>query len=104
HDVRTFRQPADDLGRLGFRCVERQAALVAVQREERAALAVFGDGAGVAILTALPSIDAHNVGAHIGEQHAAVRTRDESSEVDYADSFEWKAHIWSGSRSNVSIM
>ena len=74
--------------------VDLDAALVAVQREEAAAvLALEFEAHGAAgLITHARCFDLDHVGAHVAQQHAAIGAGHDLADVEYADSGKWKSH------------
>src|SRR5690606_16407535 len=71
------------------RGVERDAALVAVDREVPKRLAVEERRSpGPAVVAGPGPLDLDDLGAHVGEQHRAVGTRDRGGEVEDAHALE----------------
>ena len=75
-----------------MREVERDAALVAIEVQEEAALAAFNDRTEPAIFAAIAPLDANHVGAEIRQQHGAIGRGDEAAKIDHANSFEQSGH------------
>src|SRR5579871_3392270 len=86
HNVGALGQAANDFVGSRLRAVQSQATFIPIQREESSTFAAFRHRAGVSVLAAVPPVYADYIGAPIGQQHGAVRTGDEPSEIDHADS------------------
>src|SRR6185437_5440715 len=87
-------QVPEDLEIGGCLEVERDAALVAVPQHERRALAL-DEGRCAADRIALRAFDLDHVGAHVGELHAAERTRQMRRQVENHQTFERHHDIYS---------
>jgi len=70
--------------------VERDGLLVAVDREEVGRLAVGEERRAhdPHRVAAVGVLDLDHFGAHVGEQHRAVRPREHAGEVEHADALE----------------
>ncbi len=87
HDVRPLGQLEGDLGALGPLKVEGDAPLVPVDGGERRAHAVLAAENAQVVAERRP-LDLDDVGAEVGEEGGAVRSRDHPREVEDADAFE----------------
>ncbi len=91
YDIGSKRQPSGDLAPFLSLQVKRDAPLPAVHADEAAAL-VRRDRRCVPPGIALRPLNLHDVRAHIGQHHRAVRPRDVLGEVDDLDSGERPSH------------
>ena len=95
HHVGVFEHAAHNGETLLALEVEDDAALVAVEREERRRFA-FDEGRAVApgVVAAVGLFDLDDVCAHVGEEHGAEGTRENLAEVDYLDVLEGQFAVW----------
>ena len=88
-DVGAPGEASKRLLRLRAREVERDAPLAPVDREEIGGLASHvGRAPRARLVTVARSLDLDHVGAEVGEQHRAVRPREDAREVEHADAVE----------------
>src|SRR5262249_18526905 len=98
-------QASDDLARPGRLQVERQALLVAVEREERDALAVEEVRPLLAVLVALAgTLDFDDFSSEVAEEHRAVGPRHVLREVEHPQAGQRTSHEagWSFCTSSIS--
>ena len=88
HHVCRGHQLAQHFLALGLARIEREAALVAVQRQVRAADAIGVHRRREAILAAVHLLHAHHVRAKIAEQRPAERPGDVAPEIQYANALK----------------
>ena len=85
HDVGARDEPLEHRPPLGPREIERHAALVAVDRHEHRALAAeLGAVDGARGVATGRLLDLHDVGAHVGQIHAAGGAGDEVRQLEHA--------------------
>src|SRR5207302_3813557 len=85
-DVAAFDETLEDLLAFGTLEIARDAALVAVDREVVRGDTVHVRGSPLAgLVPATRDLDLHHVGAVIGEQQRAIRSRESAGQVDHAD-------------------
>ena len=93
HDVGPRDQPLERRAPLGSGQVDRRAALVAVDGDEHRALAAevraVGRARGIA---AAGLLDLDDVGAHVGQVHAAHGPGDEVGELEHAVAGQGQGH------------
>lgn len=92
HDVGAFYQALDDGPGLGPAEIERHAPLVAIDVEKQPAFAAVDDRPDPAVLAAVAPLDANHLGPKIGQHHRGIRTRNETAEVENANTFEQRRH------------
>ncbi len=92
-DVGAVDQPAEQRPALSRLEVERDALLVAVDAEEIGTLPADerrSPGASVVPTPGLLNLD--DAGAHVGEQHRAIRAGQHPGQVDHGQSVKWPGH------------
>ena len=89
--------------RLGLRVaeIEGHAPLVAIERHEIGAVAGDLRRKRPRVVAAARSLDLHDIGAEIAEQHAAMRAGNEPGEIEYLDAAECSDHGLSNPQKNV---
>ncbi len=88
HDVGGRDQLAQHLLAFGAAQVERQRALVAVERREVEAEAVAHDALLAHRVAVVDVLDLDHLGAHVREEHRAERAGQDARQVDDADALQ----------------
>src|SRR5205807_3755948 len=70
--------------------IERDAFLAPVQLEEKAAAAVDERAPAARVVSMFRFFDLEHLGAHVAEHHRAERTRDDTREIDHAQTIKWR--------------
>ena len=90
-DVGAGHQTIENRAALGMFEVERDAFLVAIDAQEVRALALEeGRAPRPRVIPLARLLDLDDARAHVSEEHRAIRSREDTGEVENHDSVEWR--------------